>query len=334
MARQSNEFALAWESLSGSDTGAGWRTIPVTGAGTCALSAGRHFPGNQESLLVGFTSVQIPVAEKFPEGQGFVVEHVSLSEERRTWIALTRKESGGIELFMAMICDITDLLDAESDTDATRLLRIFLGRVRAWQEFMRQGSEALSHEAEVGLVGELMVLGFMLESGMAAASAIEAWVGPLDGIQDFEIGTGAIEVKTTLAPVGFPTRIGSLEQLDDAIRQPLYIAGLRLRQITTGKTLPDMVDDLKRAMLDDAVSRLNFAERLLRARYYEGHRDQYTRRFNVTSMYVMEVKDNFPRLTMGRVPAGITKATYEINLDRVPEFNVDLRTALEQLGVL
>ena len=36
--------------LSGSDLAAGWRTIPVTSAGACRLSAGRRFPGNEEAF--------------------------------------------------------------------------------------------------------------------------------------------------------------------------------------------------------------------------------------------------------------------------------------------
>lgn len=334
MARQSSEFALAWESLSGNATETGWRTIPVTAAGRCQLGAGRRFPGNQQALLVGFDSIHIPATEKLPEGQGFTVERVSLPQDPRTWLALTRKESGGIELFMAMVCDVAGLLDAESASDDPRLLQVFLGRVRAWQEFMRKGSDALSPEAEIGLIGELTVLRLMMGAGVSAPTATESWVGPLDGIQDFEIGTGAIEVKTTLAPVGFPARIGSLEQLDDSVRQPLYIAGVRLRQVSTGKTLPDTVDDLRHILREDTESLRHFAERILRARYYDGHRDHYTRRFDLASVYLMKIEGTFPRLTAGLVPTGITRASYDINLDRVPGEHFELRNTLEKLGAL
>ena len=59
-------------------------------------------------------------------------------------------------------------------------------------------------------------------------NTLDAWQGPLNGLQDFFIGTGAIEVKATIAPQGFPAKISSLDQLDETQRQPLFLAGVRL----------------------------------------------------------------------------------------------------------
>ena len=42
MARPSDEFVLAWNSLVGVAEGYGWRTIPIMAAGPCVLSAGRR----------------------------------------------------------------------------------------------------------------------------------------------------------------------------------------------------------------------------------------------------------------------------------------------------
>jgi hypothetical protein len=334
MARLNNEFSLAWASLSGSATELGWRTIPITPAGRCSLSAGRRFPGNHEALLVGFASASIPTAEKLPEGQGFSVERVNLPDDVRTWFALTRKENGSIELFMAMVCDAVEILNAESSSDDPRLLRVFLGRVRAWQEFMRKGAQALSPEAEIGLIGELKLLSLVIESGMPSALALEAWVGPLDGIQDFEIGTGAIEVKATLSVVGFPARIGSLEQLDDSVRQPLFLAGIRLLQISSGKNLTDFVSDLRQSIAGNAEAERLFSERLIAVGFFAAHADRYPRRFEVSSARVVEVTEGFPKLTIGRVPLGISKAMYEIDFDRVPGVNIGTGEALKKLGVL
>lgn len=81
------------------------------------------------------------------------------------------------------------------------------------------------------------------DSGLVLA--LESWVGPLNAVRDFEIGTGAIEVKTTISAVGFPAKIGSLEQLDDSARQPLFLAGVRLRQGETGQNLSELVADIR-----------------------------------------------------------------------------------------
>ena len=64
MARLIDECAVAWHSLSGTGDEPGWRTIPVTPAGRCQLSAGRRFPGNQEALLASFPGASLPAASR------------------------------------------------------------------------------------------------------------------------------------------------------------------------------------------------------------------------------------------------------------------------------
>ena len=286
--------------------------------------------------MVGFPSARLVAAEKLPEGQGFVVERVDAEGADKLWLALTRKSAGSSEFFVMMACDVVGALDeaVAAGADETKLVRIFIGRVGAWQEFMRKGMQALSHESELGLIGELRLLGSIVEMGCSSAQAIASWVGPLDGIQDFELGTGAVEVKTTLSSTGFPAKIGSLEQLDDSIRQPLFVAGIRLRQTESGHNLPEIIGALRLTIKDDAEAERLLTERLLAAGYVDAHADRYPRRFEQAGIRVIEVDDSFPRLTSGRVPAGIMKAMYEIDLDKVHGDDVGIDGALKKLGAI
>ncbi len=239
MAHRSEEFIAAWDSLAGSpDTASGWRSIPITPAAGVALRAGRRFPDNEEALLARFSSLALPVAERLPDGQGFAVERVDLQLDGKTWLALTRRASGSRDLFLTMACDIASALDSEARSDEQWLLRVFLGRVRAWQEFMRKGSPSLGPESEIGLVGELIALSSIIEAGISPSSAIEAWVGPMGGLRDFELGTGGIEIKCTLAAKGFPAKIGSLDQLDDTARQPSLLPDSDFAKFQMAATCP------------------------------------------------------------------------------------------------
>ena len=209
--------------------------------------AGRRTPDNSEAVLVGFPAVRLAAADKLPEGQGFAVQRADPEGSGRFWLALTRKSAGSAELFATMVCDVVGSLDdaVAADADESKLMRVFIGRVGAWQEFMRKGTQVLSPEAEVGLIGELALLRAIIDAGVPAALAIESWVGPLDGIQDFQLGTGALEVKATLSATGFPAMIGSLDQLDDSSRQPLFVAAARLRQTESGQNLPAIVEAMR-----------------------------------------------------------------------------------------
>lgn len=334
MARLIDEFLMAWGALSGVSGAAGWRSIPVASAGPCVLMAGRSFPGNEEALLAGFSTAKVSPTEKLPEGRGFEVSRADPHGDGKFWIALTRRESGSPELFAEMVGDVAGAMDAVREDGEERLLRTLLSRVRSWQEFMSRGLQALSAEAEIGLVGELSFLRILLEQGVPASPAVEAWVGPLDGLQDFELGMGAVEIKATLASQGFPAKIGSLEQLDDSIRRPLFVSGARFSQRESGMNLPEIAAAVREALGGDQEAIRMFGDRLLVAGFHEAHIDRYPRRFVLEGMKIVEVGEGFPRIIPGTVPDGIRRAVYEIDLDRVPGPDVGVVEALKRLGAL
>ncbi len=336
MARPSEEFLLAWSSLSGNDVTPGWHTIALSSAGPIEVRAGRRSPDNAEAIVLGFPSVRLALAEKLPEGQGFGVERAAPENEAHLRLALTRRAAGRAELFTSMACDVVGALDdaAAAGAGEAKLLRVLIGRIGAWQEFMRKGSQALSPEAEIGLVGELTLLRAIINAGLPLAIAVESWVGPLGEVQDFKLGTGAMEVKATVSAVGFPATIGSLEQLDASTRQPLFLAGVRLRQTDTGQTLPNLVAALHEAATGDAEAERLLSERLIAAGYFEAHAGRYIRRFNLADTRLIEVKEDFPRLTPGSVPSGIRRATYEIDLDKAVGDNIAAVDALKKLGAI
>lgn len=336
MARQSDEFLIAWSSLAGTGREDGWQTISIAPAGSLLLSAGRRAADDCEAVLVGFTNVSLGTAIRLPEGQGFAVERVNTDDRSVLWLALTRKRGGSSELFLDMACNVTGALDeaAASGTSMRNLLSVFIGRVGAWQEFMRRGIQNMSPEAEIGLVGELHTLLAIIKAGVPLGTALEAWIGPLDGVQDFQLGTGALEVKSTLAVTGFPAHIGSLEQLDNTARQPLFLVGIRLSQNEGGLGLPDLVQALRKAVEPDAAAAGVLDDRLVAAGYFDAQADRYSRRFTLAGITLVEVTESFPRLTIGGVPLGVHNATYDIDLDKAPGLRIDITTALQKLGVI
>lgn len=334
MALLIDDIELAWRSLRDSADASGWRSISIATIGPCSLRAGLSFPDQNEALLASFSSSAVPSAEKLPDGQGFAVSRVEPNGDGLTWLALARSVHGSLELFATMVADVAHALDAESSVDEKLLLRVFLGRLRAWQEFMRKGAHALSPESEIGLVGELTLLRAIIDAGLPLASAIESWAGPLDGVRDFEIGTGSLEVKATLSTAGFPAKIGSLAQLDDSVHQPLFLAGARLRQTDTGQSLPDLVAEMRDLAAGQAEAVRLLSERLNAAGYFDAHADRYIRRFTLADTRIVEVKEGFPRLTSGSVPLGVTKATYEIDLDKAAGPSISAADALKKLGAI
>jgi hypothetical protein len=88
------------------------------------------------------------------------------------------------------------------------------------------------------------------------------------------------------------------------------------------------------AIRGDAEAERLLAERLLAAGYIDSHADRYPRRFEEAGTRVIEVAKDFPRLTSAKVPAGITRVMYEIDLDKAPGENVGAEGALKKLGAI
>jgi len=335
MVRPNEEFLLAWSSLSGNDTKPGWQVISLAPAGPVEVQAGRRSPANVEAILFCFPTAKLARTEKLPEGQGFLVERAEPENSGGLRLALTRQEAGGIELFSAMVRDVVGALDetAATGVDETKLLRVLIGRVFAWKQFMSRGANPLSLEAELGLTGELNFMIALLESGVSAEEVLQGWVGPDDAPQDFLLGDGAVEVKATMSTSGFPVKITSLEQLDDSVASPLFLAAERFSHEEGGHTLPEFVAKTKQRLGGEPGSVNFLRERLMVAGYFEGHSSHYTKKFESKERRVFSISEGFPRLTPGTVPVGVIRALYEINLDHAGDFLSDLDAALKQLGV-
>ncbi len=332
---ETGELPAAWRALAGRHEGEGWQTIPVAAGSPCRVLAGIHHPGREESLLFGFRQVAVRPASGLPGGSGFTVRPANLAsnQEGLTWFALERQPAGSLDMFTMMSTDVLEVLNASAALSQEGLLQLFLRRVRAWQSFMlRSATGILGPEAEVGLVGELVVLGALLDSGFPRQDAVDAWNGPFDGLQDFVFGGGSMEVKATVARGKFPVTIGSLDQLDETPLTYLFLVGIRLAIDASGISLPDLVARIRDTIEGEDDALAQFDLRLVHSGYLDRLSASYTRKFQVTEQKVFPVDDGFPRLCRAMVARGITEARYHLDLDLVSSQPVDLDRALQTLG--
>ena len=54
-----DEILASWKALNNPGSGTGWQAVPVTSPGDCRIMAARHFPENDEAVLIGFTPVAL-----------------------------------------------------------------------------------------------------------------------------------------------------------------------------------------------------------------------------------------------------------------------------------
>lgn len=331
-----DEILASWKALNNPGSGTGWQAVPVTSPGDCRIMAARHFPENDEALLIGFKLEGLPSSTQLPEGKGFRVEKIRDARlgKDQIWVGLIRLKSGSLEIFLTMVRDVLTMVGKKSGMPPATLFSAFIGRIRAWQDFMSKPRAVLGPEAEVGLFGELIFLKQLTDSGLNTFNAVESWYGPLDGLQDFMLGHGAVEVKATLAEKGFPAKIHSLEQLDDSVVQPIFLGAVRLSRNPSGWTLSELISVIRELMSQDRQALSEFDNRLLRAGYLDSHSEHYIRQFSVTEIRNLLVGEEFPRMTPGTVPSGIRSAKYEIDIDQTVSNEVPVDEMYRQLGII
>jgi len=261
--------------------------------------------------------------EDLPEGDSLV------------WVAITLLDDKEQAIFEAMVLDLLNLLriqnpSSQSVKGATSHL---IDRIKAWQQFMdRDEIGLLSASEEIGLVGELGFLQRMLHLGLDPLIAIVSWKGPFGGNQDFQIGTGAVEVKSSLSGGAFPARISNLAQLDFSQVSPLFLAALRLKQAPEGDTLGDLAAAIFSSLSHSIHLEVRFRLALMKAGYLESHSEKYHRKFVVERCQVFQVDQDFPKLTRENVPLEVVHASYTIDLERISRPHLEIREALHHLG--
>jgi hypothetical protein len=251
---------------------------------------------------------------------------------RRIVLALER---GDLDTVFLVIAE--DLIVSSRDSgDAQDAVATLGARLSAWQACLKLRRDGFGQERMLGLYGELAVLE-RLASEVGIARAVDAWSGPERGLRDFEAGTLAIEVKTSLGAAG-AVRIGSLDQLD-----PTGLARLALCRVVVvpddaGAGLAAVVERVRAAA---SVAGLGIRRALDQRLLMSGYIDPAERNTSVEPLTILaiegyEVFGDFPRVTRETVPAAVLSAEYRLDMGAASRSRMTedaLRDLLNSFGV-
>ena len=253
------------------------------------------------------------------EGQGWR----SLSIE---WV------STPVEAYL-FACAVTDRvqLSGESLAKAADVV------LRGMRDLLRR-DDSLSRDAEIGLVGELVVL-ISLMAQISANDAIDAWLGVYGEEHDFCTSSGDLEVKTTTSEERTHW-IASATQLLPVPGRSLRLTSIQITP-KNGKgalTLPELTE----LAIERAEGQGSAVENKLELiGYRRSDQDLYRTSWALRSP-VLEylVTDDFPRLTsvelakIGPSTSLISELSYRVHLASLPpclDTVVDYVSNLEDL---
>lgn len=196
---------------------------------------------------------------------------------------------------------------------------------------------ALGQDQEVGLIGELLFLEFLLSHN--GPMSLNNWTGPEREEHDFKFGDYDVEVKTTTQEARSHV-IGSISQLKESPNKELFLLSNQLTKTgASGVTLSEIVDRINSTLTFEAST--IFRDKLKKSKYLFEDAPLYKMTWEVrTSPAFFFVDESFPRLlnsNLGLTPENlgrVSDVSYRINLEGIepsyrifPEYEIaNLRT--------
>ena len=253
-------------------------------------------------------------------------------------LALRLLNMSQLDIFHTLCQDIISASrEADSETEAVALT---LMRTWRWHHLLRaDGSTLLSSQAQMGLMGELIVLERQMLQNLDADSALAAWRGPLDSPKDFEFGRVAVEVKARRGGSTSAITITSEDQLDEGGVDLLFLFVVEFDRASPDAdeavTLQDMAERIRGELDKTAPGSLMSFETLLLAAGLRPEDDYSDYYWVEGASHIYLVSDEFPRIIHDELRSGVSRVRYAIELGDCEPFRTCgdvLARALEGMG--
>lgn len=321
-----------------------WDELAAFGSGSSGTNRLRVAPSSPHDLFIGMVQPGIrhcfwyevptdtvPADYRLPSLRSIRTSIQPIIETPATTrIQLELEKPELDDVYKAMVNDLIGIIAATPDDDSGLLA--LNQRADRWRRLLEiNGTSGLSTTDRRGLVGELIVLGRLLDTGRSATRTINSWTGPYGKHQDFQAAQAAIEVKATVTKQPQSLTITSERELDPTGVSHLYLVHMSLdeRQGGSGLSLNDLVAGLRGRLAKDAIARAAFDDALLTCGYLNEQAPLYdSLHYSVRQLNAFEVDDDFPCITEADVRAGVGDVRYRIQLAALQPFAVPLGQVL------
>lgn len=196
-----------------------------------------------------------------------------------------------------------------------------VNRFFMWKKTFVPGNKNLLTEPEImGLIGEVLFLKNDLSKRIGLTDALRAWSGQELTHKDFSAGESWYEVKTIHR--GKPSvKISSIEQLEsDNIGELIVYSIEKMSEVYNGITLNKLILDTMK-LFETREEKEDFWSKVsLHGYEFNDYYDSFV--FEISNCSKYSVREGFPRLQKHQLPKAIVKASYELQLTDIKEFEL------------
>ena len=186
--------------------------------------------------------------------------------------------------------------------------------------FVSSKNNVLTEPEIMGLIGEILLLKGHIASRIGLSNSLKSWSGQELTHKDFSFNETWIEAKAISRGAQF-VKISSLEQLDSDNEGELAIHSLeKMSTAYNGITLNKLVLETRDLFLSGEERDEFMAKVALQGYEYNNYYDDFV--YEISNFKRYKVNSKFPKLTHRDLPTAIRKASYEIALVEIGEFEI------------
>ena len=194
-------------------------------------------------------------------------------------------------------------------------------RYYQWRKMFVSSKKNLLSEPEImGLIGEILLLKGHLANRIGLLNALKSWSGQELTHKDFSFDDTWIDSKA-ISRGSQCVKISSLEQLDSENDGELAVLSLeKMSASYNGVSLNKLVLETKELFNPGEEQDDFFAKVALQGYEYNTYYDDFV--YEISSFKRFKVDSEFPKLTHKDLPTAIRKASYEISLVEIANFEI------------
>ena len=318
----STELKQKWSGLSDNTVTSGFRSLRVSHDCICELFIGVSRE-NKRSLILALPS------NKNLDFKGIQKENLSIEYFReKNLLVLQLIDNDYNDLFDDLILSLYHGIKVISDVD--EYSKHFIQAFYRWSEFFEdKKSDLLSEDAIRGLIGELLILKFLIaEPNRPEINFIlNSWIGPYDKGNDFELEAKNLEVKTK-SPSGIDVQISSEFQFEVLPGKGLELIVVSLlSDFTVGINIRELIFEIKKLVQESSGDNSILWKTLNQKNITSKNVSQYDKyKFKpVNSISYNCTADSFPKLCRSNIPEQISALKYNLRTNLLESFIIEQR---------
>jgi hypothetical protein len=316
------ELKQKWSGLTNNNVTNGFRSLRISPDCICELYIGVS-KENKRSLVLAVPS------NKHLNFKGIQKENLSIEYfMEKNLIVLQLIDNDYFDLFDDLIFSLYQGIKDISQIDA--YTNHFIEAFYRWSDFFEdKKSDLLSEDAIRGLMGELLVLKYLITdpSRTDINLILSSWQGPYDKGNDFELETKNIEVKTK-TPSGIDVKISSEFQLDISTGKGLELIVVSLlSDFNTGISIRELILDIKKLVQESSGENSIFWKALSQKNITSKNVSQYDiYKFKPIDVVTYNcASDDFPKLNRSNIPDEINGLKYNLRTNLLTPFIIEQR---------